>query len=106
MNVRLFLILSAAVLLAGCATVVDARNHSQPVCEIHHGYMQSVRISGRPVGAAPPTQEYLEARVKGFRHSYPLSLPLRIRTKYVIHLCDECVAAETEWKKAHPALEH
>ena len=46
----------------------------------------------------PPSQEYLQARVRGFIHSYPFSLPYRKHTEFVVYICDECVRAEAAWK--------
>jgi hypothetical protein len=98
----------AAVLLAGCSTsLLDARRTGEnaDICEIHHTYMETTRISSRELGD-PPGQEYLAARVHLFIHSYPVTLPRRARTTYVIYLCDECVRAEAAWQAQHKSPQH
>jgi hypothetical protein len=105
MRAMMWVVLAAAVVAStGCSTVLDARGESE-VCEIHHTYMQSVEVSA-PSDTKQRTQEYLEARMKFFRHSYPSALPERIRTKYVVYLCDKCVKAEADWKKEHPPVKN
>jgi hypothetical protein len=101
---RAILILLAAGLLGGCSSEMDARGPSD-ICEIHHAYMQSVEFHGRSAGD-PPSQEYLAARVQFFRHAYPVLLPHRFRTTYVIYVCDQCVQAERKWKAEHEIPVH
>lgn len=98
--VRALAILFAASLFAGCSsTVLDARGPSE-ICEIHHTFMRTVEFEGRPAGDLPD-REYLAARTRLFRHSYPASLPRRFHTTYVIYLCDDCVRAEEKWRAEH-----
>jgi hypothetical protein len=102
----MLLALCSPVLLTGCASsAYDARGDGSEICEIHHTYMQSVEVSASSHNFQP-TQEYLEARTRLFRHSYPFALPERARTTYVIYLCDDCVRAEAAWKTGHDAVQH
>ena len=102
MRIQSLVLLLAAGLLAGCSSLVDARSGSE-ICEIHHQYMREVKISGKH-NPQRPSQEYLAARVRGFIHAYPVSLPYHYRTKYVVYICVDCEKADGEWRKAHPDL--
>jgi hypothetical protein len=90
----------AAMFVTGCGTVIETRGDSE-ICEIHHTYMRSAEFSP-PSNDKPPAEEYLNARIRYFRHSYPSTLRPQFRTKYMIYLCDKCVQAEADWMRMHP----
>lgn len=101
MRTLLCLGLLAVTLLTSCSTsLMDARTPSE-ICEIHHAFMRTTEVSGQKE-FNPPSEEYIQARLKGFVHSYPYYLPYRAKTRFVVYLCDDCVRAEKEWKHQHP----
>lgn len=102
MRATMFLLmLLTAALVSGCSTdVLDGRTDSE-ICEIHHTFMGSQEIQCDKHYKAP-TQEYLQARKRGFIHSYPYDLPYRKRTKVLVYICEDCVQAEAMWKQQHP----
>ncbi len=101
MRVTFCLILLAAGFLTGCSsTTVDGRTESE-ICEIHHIFMHAEEVPS--LKEYPQvSQEYMQARAKGFIHSYPFQLPYRKRTKFLVWICDDCVRAEEFWKRQHP----
>jgi hypothetical protein len=84
--------------ITGCETdkVCDARGQSD-VCEIHHTFMETEIVENKKHWPRP-TQEYLQARAQYFRHAYPFVLPDQCK-KCAIHVCEDCVRAEEEWKR-------
>ncbi|HZQ48089.1 MAG TPA: hypothetical protein VFC07_13815 [Verrucomicrobiae bacterium] len=100
MRTILCLGLLAAGLLTGCTTTyLEARGDSD-ICEIHHTFMRTDELPGMKV-YKEPSREYIEARRKGFVHSYPFYLPYRSRTRYAVYLCDDCIRTEEIWKQLH-----
>jgi len=100
-NMRFILysgLLVLALVLAGCQTTCDVRGPSD-ICEIHHAFMHADLVSNtkRP----PPSQEYLEARAKGFVHARPFLLPAQC-DRCLVNICDDCVRAEQFWQHEHP----
>lgn len=95
-----FLVLLSFV-LGGCQTkhVCDARGESGDFCEIHHTYMETKVIDNKK-NWPDVSPEYLEARTRFFRHSYPFILPDQC-DKVAVYVCEECVQAEREWKRKH-----
>jgi len=93
-------LMALGFVLAGCQTekVCDARGESD-FCEIHHTYMET-KIVDNKKNWPMPSQEYLEARSRYFRHSYPFILPDKC-PKCAVFICDDCVQAEAEWKRKH-----
>ena len=87
--------------VAGCKTpseTCDARGDSD-TCEIHHRIMETEIVKNKKWNM--PSQEYLAARARGFRHSYPFLLPEQCK-KWAVYICADCVRAEEEWKQTHP----
>lgn len=100
LKLRLCLALFAAALLAGCATekVCDARGESE-ICEIHHAIMETEVVKNKKEWPMP-SQAYLQARARYFRHAYPFLLPSsKDCPKCAVYICAECVRAEQEWKR-------
>jgi hypothetical protein len=94
------ILLAMVLVFSGCeSTTCDARGPSE-VCELHHIYMRTELYTNHK-HAVMPSQEYLEARVKLFIHSYPFILPEKC-DKCVIYVCDDCLRVENEWKRRHP----
>ena len=89
-----------AFLVTGCkSTVCDGRGPSE-MCEIHHELMEATEVDNPHMKKAP-SQQYLQARVRGFIHSYPFALPEKC-DKCVVWICQDCVNAEMQWKAMHP----
>lgn len=86
------------LLITGCQTdkVCDARGPSE-ICEIHHTFMETDVVTNKKHWLMP-TQEYLEARNRLFRHSRPFILPEQCK-KCAVFVCEDCVRAEEEWKR-------
>src|SRR5665811_1101939 len=100
-TIRIFFcsgLLAMALASAGCHTTCDGRGPSE-ICELHHSMMQTDTVKNR--NRPPPSQEYLQARVQSFRHSYPYVLPEQC-DRCVVYVCPECVRLEKEWKQQHP----
>jgi hypothetical protein len=94
------------LLVSGCETgkVCDLRREGGEVCEIHHDVMHSEKYPN-PHRKTPPSPEYLQARTKSFMHAKPTLFMLPDDCKYcTVWLCDECVAAESQWKASHPGM--
>ena len=87
--------------LCGCETgkVCDARGEIEN-CELHHRVMHSEKYPN-PHLKTPPSQEYLNVRVRYFVHSKPTLYGLPDECKYcMVFICDDCVQAEQQWKAA------
>jgi hypothetical protein len=92
-------ILSLAPIFAGCkSTTCDARGPNE-YCELHHQMMEEVMMDRQ--NNPMPSQEYLKARVQGFRHSYPFLFPAKC-DHCMFYVCPDCVRAEQEWVRRHP----
>ena len=92
--------------LCGCKTgkVCDARGDSPELCEIHHLYMRSEKFPN-PHRTIPPSQAYMEARIRYFVHSKPTLYMLPDECKScMVYICDDCVHAEEQWKAQHPGV--
>ena len=106
MRAFIFSLLLATVLAAGCKSgkTCDARGDMPDQCEIHHRIMRSEKFPN-PHRTEPPSQEYLAARYRYFRHAKPILLGLPDDCKEVmVYMCDDCVHAEEQWRAAHPGL--
>ncbi|MBI3878427.1 MAG: hypothetical protein HY300_21085 [Verrucomicrobia bacterium] len=92
------LFLIAAVLLAGCFTVEDAR-HGPVFCEVHKKWMRC-EMQPQVTDSPPlPSREYAEAIVKLFPHAGPEPDLERSHWRSVkIVVCDDCTRARAEWK--------
>jgi hypothetical protein len=93
-------LLVAAAFFTGCATqtTCDARGETE-TCELHHQLMRSVTVHN-PNLKTWPSQEYLQARMRGFLHSRPFVLPKECK-RAVVFICDECQQAENVWQMQH-----
>lgn len=93
------------VLLCGCKTgkVCDARGDVDQ-CEIHHRIMRSEKFPN-PHRTTPPSREYLEARMRYFRHAKPILYMLPDECKScMVYICEDCERAEEQWRAAHPGV--
>ncbi len=107
MRALIFSLLVVGMFMAsGCETgkVCDLRRDGGEVCELHHDYMHAEKYPN-PHQTNPPTREYIEARMRYFMHAKPTLYLLPDDCKYAkVFICDECVAAESKWRAAHPGL--
>jgi hypothetical protein len=93
------------VVLCSCKTgkVCDAREESE-YCEIHHLFMRSEKFPN-PHLKIPPSQEYMQVRMRYFIHSKPTLFMLPDECKScMVYICDDCVHAEEQWKATHPGF--
>ena len=99
-------LLFGAFIVSGCKThkVCDARGDSPDQCEIHHRLMRSEKFPN-PHRTVPPSQEYLQARMRGFIHAKPTLFMLPDDCKEcMVYVCQDCERAEEQWKAAHPGM--
>lgn len=105
MRALIFSLLAFGMLLMpGCKSgkVCDLRIEGGEVCPIHHLYMHSEKFPN-PHLTTPPSREYLQARMQYFIHAKPTlyMLPDDCKTA-MVYVCDDCIAAEKQWRAAHP----